>query len=248
MQRCLRSSLLLSSLLALAACGAPVQPDASTDARSDSATIDDVAQDGTASLDAQSTDATAMTDASANDGAASDAASIPDAASDASANSDSARDASSIPDAARDASAITDAARDASAITDAARDASADVFVPPPSCSYANVNDVVVDCAGTYRMVSQFNVVPPSSMCPPYWQVGMSAPAFTPEQAATNAGCSTACIWNFSMSVSRIYCGVRSGYEVLSGTPNRCGQLYRFAEGYFPSVAAHDAMYPCRDM
>jgi hypothetical protein len=225
---------LLSSLLALAACGAPVQPDASTDARSDTAAIDDAAQDGPASLDAQSADAStadasAMADASANDSAAIDATSIPDAS-------------------ASDASASTDSSRDASALTDAARDASADVFVPPPSCSYANGDDVVVDCGGTYRMVSQFNVVPPSLTCPAYWQVGMSAPAFTPEQAATNAGCSTACIWRFSISVSRIYCGARSGYEVLNGTSNRCGQLYRFAEGYFPSVAAHDAMYPCRDM
>jgi hypothetical protein len=234
MQRYLRPSLWLCSLLALTACGAPVQPDASTDARSDSAAIDDVAQDSAALIDAQSTDSSAGDDASANDSATLDTGVPSDANSDA--------------DAARDASAITDSARDASATADAARDASADAFVPPPSCSYSNVDDVVVDCSGTYRMVSQFNVVPPSSMCPAYWQVGMSAPAFTPEQAATNAGCSTACIWRFSMSVTRLYCNHRSGYEVLSGTPDRCGQLFRFAEGYFTSVEAHDAMYPCRDM
>lgn len=192
-----------------------------------------------------SADSAAQNDAAQNDSTVADSSAMESSVDDAAAQDS----ATSTPDSAPDASATpdADASTDASAV-DARSDASADAFVPPPGCMYTNVNDVVVECSGSYRFVSEFNVVPASRECPPYWQVGTSAPAATMEAAAANARCSTACVWNFSMSVSRIYCGVRSGYEVLSGTPNRCGQLYRFSEGYFASVAAHDAMFPCRDM
>ncbi len=233
----------LSSLLALVACGAPVAPG--------DASPSDVAREAQALIDSAATDAAALdagSDASAHDdGAAQDSGPALDAGSDASAL-DARTDGASSLDATRaDAVADASARPDVAPADTGARDAAADVFVPPPSCMYTNVNDLAVDCGGTIRLVNYFDVVPASSMCPGYWQLGSAAPAFTAEQAAVNGGCSTACIWRFSMSVTRLYCGVRSGYEVLEGTPNRCGQRFRFSEGYFNSVAEHDAMYPCRD-
>lgn len=240
MKLMLRRGLALASLFALAACGAPTMVDdaARSDAGSADALQDGGAFDGSA-------DGAPVVDDAALDAAQSDVAALDAPAADGRA--DAALDAA--PDARADAAldARADAAPDARA--DAATDARVDsgVFVPPPSCAYVNVNDLVVQCSGRPRLVNNFNVVPPDPMCPAYWQVGSSPPATTVEQAALNAGCTTACVWRFATSVTRIYCGVRSGYDILEGTPPTCPRLYNFPEGYFASVEEHDAMFPCRD-
>ncbi len=246
----LRRGLALASLFALAACGAPAIVDdaAPSDARASDALADATAFDG-------GSDAAISGDDAALDSAQPDVATL-DAPADGSdatvdARADAALDARADATVDARADATVDARADASldARADAALDARADsgVFVPPPSCMYVNVNDLVVQCSGRPRLVNNFNVVPPDPMCPAYWQVGSSPPATTAQQAALNAGCTTACVWRFSMSVTRIYCGVRSGYDVLEGTPATCPRLYNFPEGYFASVEEHDAMFPCRD-
>jgi hypothetical protein len=188
-----------------------------------------------ASVDAQSehvADA-ALVDASSTDGALQDGAATLDVTS---------RDASS-----QDAPTTDAPSSDGPSSDGASSDALVDSDAAGPACAYENVDDLVVECMGRYRMVQRFDVAPPSAMCPPYWQVGSSPPAATAEQAALNAGCSTACVWRFSLAVSRLYCGHRSGYEVLAESSDRCGELFRFPEGYFASVEEHDRMFPCRD-
>lgn len=204
--------------LACAACGP------STNIPTDGATGDSSA-DSASAADA-SLDSTSAADGSA----ASDSSVVTDSASaDASSSADS---------SAADAASADSSASDASSAADAA-DAS--------GCNYTAVDEVLVDCSGTYRFTSYFIADPASASCPPYWQVGSAAPASTYQQAAMNGGCTTTCTWRFATSVSRLYCGVRSGYESLTGTPESCPTLYRFSEGFFTSVEAHDEMFPCRD-
>ena len=202
--------------LTCAACGSSSNPPG--DGATDSASSADsaAASDSATAMDSASEDSSTAPDASA----ATDSAAVPDGAS-----ADSG-------DAARADSAAADAASGADA-----SDAS--------SCNYNPVNEVLVDCSGSYRFTSYFVADPESAACPPFWQVGTAAPAMSYEQAAMNGGCSTACVWRFAMSVSRLRCGVRTGYETLTGTPESCPTLYRFSEGFFTSVEAHDAMYPC---
>jgi hypothetical protein len=125
----------------------------------------------------------------------------------------------------------------ASDATDSSADASTD------ACGYVDVDDVVVMCDGKYVMLGYFNVVPGSSSCPPYWAFPGKSGHPTKEDAIAAAGCSAMCIYKFSTSVTRLYCGKKTGYEVLRATD--CADLYRFAEGYYASVEAHDAANPC---
>jgi hypothetical protein len=238
---------LLLALTTLAACGAPSQnTDASVDVARTDATSSDASPvtDDAAAMDVTVMDVTVMDvtvmDAATDSAATADSMSPRDATSDATA--DSARTDASVSDTSVSDTSVSDAGvRDASA----GDGGGADAFVPDPACMYVNVDDRVVECGGRYRFNRRFDTVPASAACPPYWRVGDSAPASTAEQAATNAGCSTACEFRFMTSVSRLYCGRRSGYDILVGTPARCGTIYSFPEGFFSSVDEHDRMFPC---
>jgi hypothetical protein len=233
------------ALVTLAACGAPSQnTDASADAaRMDAADTGQVTDDGAIHDGATATDVTAL-DATVMDATTADAPTVDVSTVDASGSDggDSAatRDAATVDASVRDG-ASSDAANDGAA----SDGGGADVFVPDPACMYVNVDDRVVQCAGRYRFNRRFDTVPASAACPPYWRVGDSPPASTAEQAAMNAGCSTECEFRFMTSVSRLYCGRRSGFDILVGTPARCGTIYSFPEGFFSSVDEHDMMFPC---
>jgi len=54
---------------------------------------------------------------------------------------------------------------------------------------------------------------------------------------------SSACVYDFTTSVSRVHCDRRAGYETLTATD--CATLFRFPDGYYTSVEAYDASHPC---
>lgn len=142
-------------------------------------------------------------------------------------------------DAGTDAFTPSDAGRDAplpmpdALVTDAGVD-----------CMYVPIDEVVVKCDGRYRFVNHFQS-DRGAACPPFYGFTLEGPHYaTSEEAiASDATCETRCIYTFAMSVSRIYCGHRSGYETL--TAPGCAEIFRFSEGYFDSVESHDAMHPC---
>lgn len=143
--------------------------------------------------------------------------------------------------------------------TDAGADASVDASAPdsgaPPdggvrsdggvACDYVRVDEVVVRCAGEYTFVSQFlsTVGPPA--CPTFFGFDPDGARFESFEAAvaSNPACDATCQYHFDLSITRVYCGRRDGYEVLRATD--CPDVYLFAEGYYASVEEHDAAHPC---
>lgn len=165
-------------------------------------------------------------DASATDGGGVDAS-----RSDASTDDASTDDASTDVDAS-DVDADTSDAGDA-----AAEDAG------PPGCGYVAVNDVVVRCDGEPTFVGYF--ASEVDGCDPFWGFSPEGPRY--EDAASAIGsdpsCDAGCIYSPSMAVTRLYCGVRSGYERFVAPD--CPDLYRFPAGWYGSVEEHDAANPC---
>ena len=110
-------------------------------------------------------------------------------------------------------------------------------------CDYVGVDEVIVECGGRYVFVSRFESTVRG--CEPFFGFDPEGPRFSSyaEAIASNATCDATCQWHFASAVTRLYCGRRSGYEVLEA--RGCPDLYRFPEGYYPSVEAHDAAHPC---
>lgn len=175
--------------------------------------------------------------------------------------------ATSTPDAARAPDAFTatldaltetpDApSNDDDAGSDAplAVDAGADAFIRPADaaplgdvgfdCAYASIDDVIVKCGERYRSLQHFRS-DPTGACPDFYGFTATGPHYaTPAEAiAADATCNGRCIYDFSNSFSRLWCGRRTGYESLSA--EGCSDIFLFAEGYYDSVEAHDAMIPC---
>jgi hypothetical protein len=152
-----------------------------------------------------------------------------------------------------DAGDLSDAAsEDAGDAPDAGepRDAATDTDASTPTldagaCDYVAVDEVVVRCDMRYVFVSRFQSEAPG--CAPFHGFDPGGPRFADAASAiaSDPTCEPMCQWRFATSVSRIYCGRRSGYETLSAPDPACADLYRFAEGYYPSVEAHDAANPC---
>lgn len=145
-----------------------------------------------------------------------------------------------------DVPAIPDApVSDAPVVTDAP--VVADAPVPPfdgGACEYTGLDEVIVLCRDAYTFVSRIGVFPASAECPEFYVVGTDTDRYaSTAEAIAGESCDPTCQWRFSMSVSRVYCGVRSGYESLRA--EGCPDVYRFSEGYYPSVEAHDAAHPC---
>lgn len=174
--------------------------------------------------------------------------------------------ATSTPDAARAPDAFTatldaftetpDAPSNDDAGSDAAIevDASADAFIRPADaaplgdvgfdCNYTAIDEVVVKCGDRYRFVNHFQSDPPDA-CPGFYGFTTTGEQYaTPQEViASDPTCSASCVYRFHMSVTRLWCGHRSGYESLRA--EGCSDIYRFPEGYYDSVEAHDAMVPC---
>lgn len=168
--------------------------------------------------------------------------------SDASATSDAATDASSADDASLDASAGDDAGSVDAGSADAgsAGDAGSTGTPDAGGCDYVPVDEVVVRCMGAYSFVNHYANTFPSASCPAFYGVGGDDTRYPASMAAiVGEGCDPNCQWHFSTSVSRIYCGHRDGYETLVAETGSCGTLYRFSDGYYPSVEAHDSEHPC---
>jgi len=146
-----------------------------------------------------------------------------------------------------DAGDVSDAApNDAGDTLDAATDTDASTSpLDAGACDYVAVDEVVVRCDMRYVFVSRFQSDVPG--CAPFYGFDPGGPRFadTASAIASDASCDPTCQWRFATSVSRIYCGRRSGYETLTAPDPACADLYRFAEGYFASVEEHDAAYPC---
>ncbi len=130
-------------------------------------------------------------------------------------------------------------------------DAGTDAPVTEPDaggCAYTALDEVIVECDDAPTFVSHIGVFPPSDDCPPYWVVGSRPTHYdTAEQAIAGEACDAGCQWHFAMSVTRLYCGRRTGYEVLRAEEAGCDDLYRFDDGYYPSVEAYDETHPCAD-
>lgn len=146
--------------------------------------------------------------------------------------------------------ASTDASVDASETTaDAVADASDSAPVDADasettSCDYVDLDDVLVKCSGKYALLGYFDVDPASASCPPFWGFGGKTPHYATKDAAiAGQGCDATCVWTFATAVTRLYCGHKDGYETLKASG--CPDVYRFAEGYYESVEAHDAAHPC---
>jgi len=154
-------------------------------------------------------------------------------------------------DAARPEDAGSPADAGAPADAGSPSDAAADVDAGGPTgpdagaCNHVAVDDVVVSCGGAYRFVSRFVSDVGGAACPPFYGFSPDGPRFddVASAIASDATCDASCQYRFAMSVTRLYCGRRTGYEVLTATG--CPDLVRFAEGYYPSVEAHDAARPC---
>ena len=168
------------------------------------------------------------------DGGAGDAPSLFDAGAAIDASND---DAPSL-DAP---SATEDAANDAS-LTDAPTSFDAG------GCDYTALDEVIVECEGTPTFVSRIGVFPASDECPEFWVVGSRPTHYeSAAEAIAAEACDAGCEWHFAISVTRLYCDRRTGYEVLRADGKGCEDLYRFDDGYYPSVEAYDETHPCPD-
>jgi hypothetical protein len=110
-------------------------------------------------------------------------------------------------------------------------------------CEYTAVDDVIVLCGTEYTFVSQFTSE--MSSCPPFYSFDPDGTQYASveDAVASNPSCDATCQWHFALGVDRLYCGHRTGYEVLRATG--CDDVYRFPEGYYDSVEEHDAENPC---
>lgn len=117
----------------------------------------------------------------------------------------------------------------------------------PSMCEYYPLDDVLVRCGSRYAFVSRIGVVPASDACPDYYAVEGDTDRYeTADAAITGESCDGSCRWRAAMSVSRIYCGMRSGYIRFTTDTAGCSpNLYQFPDGYYESVEAHDAANPC---
>ena len=151
---------------------------------------------------------------------------------DASAEDGSAEDASA--DASPEDASVADARTDDASAEDAG-----------PGCGYVAVNEVVVRCDGDFTFVNYFTSTVEG--CDPFWGFSPEGPRF--EDAASAIGsdpaCDAGCQYEFSTSVTRLYCGRRTGYEIL--TAEGCPDAYRFSAGWYGSVEEHDAANPCTE-
>lgn len=111
-------------------------------------------------------------------------------------------------------------------------------------CNYVGVDEVIVLCAGDYTFLSHFTS---DQGCPDIYAFDPELAQYaTPEEAlAATPSCDATCQWHFSLAVDRMWCGHRSGYEILRSDAAGCADIYRFPEGYYASVEEHDAMVPC---
>ena len=153
-------------------------------------------------------------------------------------------DAGSDDAGAVDAGAVDAGDVDAGALDAGATDAGA-IDAGAAMCGYVGVDDVVVSCGGEYRFVSRFIDGEGSPDCPEFYGFSPDGARFDGFDAAiaSDPTCDATCVYRFATSVTRLYCGRRTGYETLAAAG--CPELYRFAEGYFSSVEAHDAAHPC---
>jgi hypothetical protein len=165
---------------------------------------------------------------------------------DSSVSSDSS-DATGPGEAGEDATSETSDASDSSAdvVADASDSAPVDADASETtSCDYVDLDDVLVKCGGKYALLGYFDVDPAAASCPPYWGFGGKTPHYATKDAAiAGQGCDATCVWTFATAVTRLYCGHKDGYETLKASG--CPDVYRFAEGYYESVEAHDAANPC---
>ena len=150
-----------------------------------------------------------------------------------------------------DASAAGDAGAGDAGTSDASTpDASASDSGPPvdagPDCEYVAVDEVIVRCDGDFTFVSHFTSTV-AGCDPSFYGFDPRDTHFasSAEAIASDPNCDAGCEWHFATSVSRIYCGHRDGYEVLRADGDGCPDVYRFAEGWYESVEAHDAAHPC---
>jgi len=147
------------------------------------------------------------------------------------------RDAGDRDAGSSDAGASDAGVADASSGDAATADAGVD-------CAYVAVDEVVVSCGGDYTFVNQF-VSGVGAACPAFYAFDVDGPRFDGFAAtiASDPTCSSACVYEFATSVTRLYCGRRTGYETL--TAIGCATLFRFPDGYYTSVEAYDASHPC---
>jgi hypothetical protein len=136
---------------------------------------------------------------------------------------------------------------DVSAIDDAGSDAGGDDAGPGfdgGACEYTALDEVIVLCDGEHTFVSRIGVFPTTDECPEYYVVGGRPTHYeSTEQAIDGEDCDDSCEWHFSSAVTRLYCGRRSGYEVLRA--EGCPDVYRIDGAYYPTVEAYDETHPC---
>lgn len=170
-------------------------------------------------------------DAGATDGGGVDAS-----GSDASTEDASADDASTDAD-------VEDAGATDAETSDAGDQDAATEDGGPPGCDYVAVNEVVVRCDGEFTFVGNFASTVEG--CEPFWGFSPEGPRYDDAASAigSDPSCDAGCQYRFSTSVSRMYCGRRSGYEVLAA--EGCPDVYRFDTGWYSSVEEHDAANPC---
>ncbi len=199
---------------------------------------------GPADSGASAADSGLWPDASSADtGASEDAGGLDSGAEDAAV-----MDAQTSPDAQPDSGAQPDAGpidsgeppEDAGPLGDAGPDAG-----PRPdagACNYIDLSVCIVDC-GTYTYARQF--VDTLGVCPDYYRLnGNDYPDIN--AAITGEACNSACIFKAFQSVSFIdHCGRRNGYIIYRARDTKCGELYEFSSGLFPSVADWQAATPC---
>jgi hypothetical protein len=122
-----------------------------------------------------------------------------------------------------------------------------DAALPPDAdggCSPVEIDNALVRCDGSFRMVSFFQDTVDRSACADFVQVAGSPDRWPDVDAAVAAlNCEAECRWVMAMSVSLVRCGRRTGYiEFRSET---CGSVFEFAEGLYPSVEAWEEANPC---
>jgi hypothetical protein len=182
--------------------------------------------------DAQA-DAATVTDSGLVDAGAEDAMSTDAAAEDA-----------TFADAASPDATPADAEPGDAALADAEVDAGTPDAGPGDagSCDYLDLDICILDC-GTLQYGRGFQDL--QGQCPDFFRLqGNDYPDVA--AAIAGEGCSAACIWKASVSVSFIdHCGRRNGYIIFRALGDGCSDLYEFSNGLFRSVADWQAVTPC---
>ncbi|MCB9613691.1 MAG: hypothetical protein H6722_14705 [Sandaracinus sp.] len=174
------------------------------------------------------------------DAATADAATADAATADGGSDAGSTVDAGSTEDAgANEDAGLADAGEDA-AVQDGGSDADVD---GGDGCGYVAVDEVVVRCDGTFTFVNHF--LSEVDGCDDFYAFTPDGPRFEDYASviASNPACDAGCQYHFAVAVMRVYCGRRSGYEVLRA--DGCEDVYRFDDGWYESVEAYDATHPC---